>query len=145
MATIRRLVAKGDLDNHESGNMLSIRLSKSPCPVCGPALTQFTTDLKVSLSLEVIALYMGRDKDAEGRTRTVKEREAEAIPVLEELRKAGVQLSVLAVEQIIEKHYTGVDLDEREKEAIRERTRRLQPIIDKINDDARKLETKVTA
>ncbi|HET6954571.1 MAG TPA: hypothetical protein VFI47_29675, partial [Acidimicrobiales bacterium] len=107
LGRIEAQVAKGKLTNLPSGNTLDIRLTKSPCPVCGPLLSAFKGRFNCALSLQIMALWQATG----GKGVTQAERDRPGINALEALRAAGVELSVLSLQKIVEKHYEGTELD----------------------------------
>ncbi|WP_053226032.1 phage tail protein [Solirubrobacter soli] len=150
---IRRGVAAGTLKSNEQGkNQLAIQLTKSPCPNCSQILQTLAADLNVDVHLELLGLYRGSQEDTDPETgkktpKSVEQKRQQkelSVDVLRELRAKGFKLSVLSVEKMLAEHYEGVELDDQELKVIRRRAKELEPIINKINSDAEKLDgTKV--
>jgi len=149
MAAIEAGLTSGKLTKAASGKTsMSVQLTRSPCGSCGPKLIAFAARHNLDLSLQIMGLYHGTTHHEGGESKTPEEKAAQrqvSIDVLKALRAANVQLSVLTVQDIVEKHYADseVPLDEVEKKSIARRVKALEPIIAKINSDAEAMTQKV--
>ncbi|MFJ6609909.1 hypothetical protein ACIQPT_06475 [Streptomyces sp. NPDC091289] len=149
--------------NKNDKNILDMQITKSPCGSCKEILQKLSRDFNAKIHLSMLGLYHGEQEVRDPETGKVK-RDAENKPIqksaeekraqkqihigiLEELRNdhtgSGFELSTLTVEQVIEKHYDGIPLDEEEKKTIKRKAKALGKIVDKINQDAQQVEGKV--
>ncbi|WP_344307525.1 hypothetical protein [Fodinicola feengrottensis] len=156
---IRDGLASGRLPT-AARNTLSIQILKSPCPNCKNILAKLAAETNTSIHLDILGLYHGEQEARDPVTgeklkdptsgkpvqKSLQDKNKQkeiSIDALKELRAGGFTLSVLSLEKILEKHYEGVPLDDQERATIERKARKLQPIIDKINADAKEVETKV--
>jgi hypothetical protein len=149
ISAIEAALTSGKLTKATGGKTaIAIQLTRSPCGSCGPKLMAFAARHNLEMSLQIMGLYHGTTHEEGGAVKTPEQKAAQrqvSIDVLKALRAAGIQLSVLTVQDIVEKYYAEnqIPLDDVEKATIAKRVKKLEPIITKINDDAKALEQKV--
>ena len=148
LALLRRKIGTEGWPNKPEGNVLAIKITKSPCSVCGPLLTQFQAEYKASLALDMEAPHLDRTRTARGTIPKVATQERRAIAVLKTMREAGaemglaVQLTAWNVAEILADHYEGRELDEREKEYVRNKVERMQSVLERVNKATAALDKK---